>query len=93
MKMVVIPAIEPAFILLDGGIVKASSTTGANGIVRHVHGLGVARFFVSVVDKAGGETGLWAGAEYEDAMRQAEAARQDFGIDEPVHDLVAGGPL
>jgi hypothetical protein len=35
--------------------------------------------------------GIWDGVSYSDAIAEAEAARVEWGLAEPVHDLVVGG--
>lgn len=76
---------------IDGGLLQSVTVTDAAGS-RPVHaGIGDYFFFVTVVGVAGGRLCLWSGFAYSDAIREAEAARCEFGISGPVIDIVVGG--
>jgi len=81
---------HPSHIEIFGGIVRDVTITDANGSRSSYEGIGGYHFFVDVVKHDGGRMSLWSGLDYEDAIRQAEAARKDFGLDHPVRDSVAG---
>ncbi|RDE08383.1 hypothetical protein [Pelagibacterium lacus] len=83
--------IKPKFIEIDGGRVTSVRITDADG-ERFAHYDGDPFvFFIDLVDQDGGRTGLWTGSDYQDAVREAELCRREWEIDEPVHDLIAGG--
>ena len=82
---------HPSHIEIFGGIVRSIAVTDANGTRPSYKGIGDYHFFVDVVEHDGGRVSLWSGVHYEDAIRQAEAARKDFGLDHPVRDTVARG--
>lgn len=84
--------IQPKFIEIDGGVISAPPRLiGADGVRYLDHEVGTFRFFVELVEIDGGRIGVWDGLDYEDAIRNAEEARREWEIDEPVHDLIAGG--
>lgn len=83
--------IHPKYIEIDGGTVTASRIIGAEGVRFLDHEIGTFQFFIDLVEVDGGRIGLWSGLDYEQAIREAEQARREWEIDEPVHDLVAGG--
>jgi len=61
---------------------------GATGKMSLPVEVGSKRFFVEAVEADGNRIGMWDGASYEDAIREAHDLEADFG---PVHDLVLGG--
>lgn len=81
---------HPSHIEIHGGVVREVTIHDVNGTRPSYQGIGDFHFFVDVVEHDGGRLGLWSGLDYEDAIRQAEAARIDFEIDQPVHDTIAG---
>lgn len=82
----------PSHIEISGGIVRDSTITDQNGTRRLPDEIGSYQFFVELVERDGGHLGLWSGPDYGDAIRQAEAARVDFEIEQPIRDTIAGGP-
>lgn len=70
---------RPHAIELDGGVVRGHAAS---------HGYW---FVVDVIEEDGGRLGIWDGPEYGVAIIEAEHARLEFGIEEPVRDVVAGG--
>ena len=85
------PTFRPHAIILDGGILKSCTIIDANGPRPDYTGIGNYHFSVDLVEEDGGRIGLWSGFDYTTAIREAEGARIDFGITEPVRDLVVGG--
>jgi hypothetical protein len=68
-----------------------SASEEASEVVRDlIEQVGQFRFFVEVVDVEGGRLGIDSCTDYEAALRRAELARQDFFIDHPVRDNIAG---
>ena len=82
---------QPHFIQIDAGTIKSAELTDAAGTRPDYSSIGDFVFFIDLVEHDGGRLGLWSGRSYEQAIREAESARADFGIAEAVHDLVAGG--
>jgi len=80
------------FIEIDGGVIRSATKTMKVGTVSLPYEAGTFRFFVTLIDEDGGELGLWHGASYDDAVREAEQARLDFDITAEVLDRVAGWP-
>lgn len=81
---------RPSHIEIFGGIVRDVTITDANGSRPSYEDIGDYQFFVEVVEHDGGRMSLWSGLDYEDAIREAESARIDFEIDQPVRDTIAG---
>lgn len=75
---------------LSGGRVGAASEKASDGVRELIDHVGKFRFFIEAIDVEGGRLGVDSCADYEAAMRRAELARQDFGIDHPVRDNIAG---
>lgn len=83
--------IKPKFIEIDGGRVTSIKIKDAYG-ERFAHYDGDPMvFFIDLVEQDGSRIGLWSGTDYIEAVREAELCRREWGIDEPVHDLIAGG--
>lgn len=83
---------DPKSIRIDYGTVTAVTVTCGQQIEPTPDidpAIGESRFLVSVVMADDSECGLWSGADYEEAIRQAEHHRVAWEIDEPVHDNVA----
>lgn len=81
---------HPSHIEISGGVDRDVTIHDANGSRPSYQGIGNFHFFVGMVEHDGGRLGLWSGLDYEDAIRQANAARIDFEIDQPVRDTIAG---
>jgi hypothetical protein len=83
---------DPLYIEIDGGRVHAPAVIHDHR-GRHLDysRMGDFVFFVDVVEADGGRLGVWDGLSYEDAIREAEAARRGFAIEGPVRDVVLGG--
>ena len=47
-------------------------------------------FLVDLIEEDGGHIGLWSGFDYSTAIIEAEHARRDFQIFEPVRDRIGG---
>ncbi|MCW5720013.1 MAG: hypothetical protein KIS86_02615 [Devosia sp.] len=75
---------------LSGGRVSSASEEASEGVRELISQVGRFRFFIEAIDVEGGRLGLDSCADYEAALRRAELARQDFGIDHPVRDNIAG---
>ncbi len=81
---------HPAHIEIDGGIVSKAATTNHRGTRPDFTDVGTFMFYVDLVAADGGRFSIWSGLDYADAIRQAEALRRDFGIEDPVRDTIAG---
>jgi len=78
----------PVRVELTSGIVtQATLTTGA-GASWLPHEIGRRMFYVAVVETDESYLIMWNGSDYGEAIRAAEESRADWGISEPVHDLV-----
>ena len=75
------PSFRPSYIEMDGGIVTKSTDPDV---------IGKRLFFVNLVEVDGSHIGLWEGYHLGDAIREAHAARREFGIEAPVRDLFGG---
>jgi hypothetical protein len=84
------PANDWSHIELTAGTVAAPTMEDATGVHPTPEDIGKFKFFVDAVDTDGTRLGLYSGEDYEDAIREAEAARVDFEIDHPVRDRVLG---
>ncbi|HEV2517907.1 MAG TPA: hypothetical protein VGV07_21830 [Devosia sp.] len=70
---------RPHHVELDSGITKVAGVVTGNRV-----------FWVDIVEVDGGRLGVWLGHSYHEAIVEAERARIDFELHEPVKDLVAG---
>lgn len=82
---------RPHAIELDGGILRSTTIHDAKGSHPSFVGVGDYHFTVDLIEEDGGRIGLWSGFDYSTAIIEAEHARRDFEISEPVRDKLAGG--
>lgn len=81
---------HPHAIEIDGGILREHYRLADSG--RHADhvGIGDYHFLVDLIEEDGGRVGLWSGFDYSMAIREAETARIEFEVSEPVRDLIGG---
>jgi len=70
---------RPHHVEIDGGLLRGS---------RPCPGAGDFVFLVDVIEDDGAHLGVWSGPDYPTAILEAEHARREFEIGEPVRDLV-----
>jgi hypothetical protein len=82
---------RPHAIEIDGGVVRWATRESASGTWIDWPAIGAFHFLVDLLEEDGGRIGLWSGTDYAQAIAEAESARLDFDVEEPVRDRIGGG--
>lgn len=64
---------------INSGTVQSATITDAHGTRPDLTDVGKFKYFVDVIEPDGGRIGMWCGASYDEAKRQAEFLAKDFG--------------
>jgi hypothetical protein len=91
MEMQAMQPYVPVRVELTSGIVTDATIHNWAGVRTLPAEISKHRFFIALVEADGGDLIIWDGAEYGAAIAEAEEIRTEWGISEPVHDLVVGG--
>jgi hypothetical protein len=81
---------SPHHIEIDGGRLASSVRHDRAGPHPDYSRIGEFVFFVDIVEADGGRFGLWDGLSYDDAIRTAEVASREFGLESGVGDVIGG---
>lgn len=82
--------IRPHLIELSGGRCGIGGIEDTAGVRPDYSVVGEIRFFVDLIEHDGCRSSLWDGCSYDAAIAEAEAARREWGLTEPVRDCVVG---
>lgn len=75
----VIPFPRAVIVEIDGGVVRSSTITDANGTRSIPDDIGKFRYFVDVIETDGGRISMWDGTDHAEAIKQANLLALDFG--------------